>query len=182
LHNPQSMVPSIVSNWNGKGVIFKGSINRIGYLSGEIIAGTFEIENPQRIVLKQVYSNLFQHYSIHTGTRTEIICSTYIPSIVNIDDERMRDTFVLALPPAHLIPSYQFSGGLEYQVDTQIHYYLEFNIKAQGIFTDFDLRIPITIGTRSEFDWKPNENFYPCLRETIAPTQFHAQSAACAIL
>ncbi|CAF2828670.1 unnamed protein product [Rotaria sp. Silwood2] len=161
LSSPECLRPSIFANHNRKHVTLKGNINKLGYVPGEMITGTLEIENPEKILLKQINLNLVQHYQIECNKGKEIIVETILPTIVNRKQENIVEKFSVLIPLAHMAPSYTFNGGFQHTTNVLVNYFLEFDVKAEGMFTNFDTSIPITIGTES--DTKPNQ--YPLNRE-----------------
>jgi hypothetical protein len=54
LQNPQYLSPFIFGNHNRKEITLKGTLNKSGYVPGELVHITIEIENPQRILIKNI--------------------------------------------------------------------------------------------------------------------------------
>ncbi|CAF1433430.1 unnamed protein product [Rotaria sp. Silwood1] len=180
LNNPQFLTSSIFGNHNRKHVTLKGNINKLGYVLGEMITGTLEIENPEKTLLKQIYLTLIQHCRIESNTKKEKIVETILPTIVNTKEEHIMQKFSLVIPLTHIAPSYAFSGGFHHTTNVHINYFLEFDVKAEGMFTNFDVSIPITIGTES--NTKPNEhqlndttNLWPNSLSYYPETIMHAE-------
>lgn len=147
---PQCLTSTMFGNHNRKDVSLKGYIDRIGYLPGETISGTFEIENPRQIMLKKVSLVLVQYGRVECNDRKETICEMILPSLDHRNDQQITDKFLLMIPAIPLAPSYEFHTGYDHQANVSLNYFLEFRIKVEGMFTNFDVSIPITIGTETE--------------------------------
>ncbi|CAF3843932.1 unnamed protein product [Rotaria sp. Silwood1] len=150
------LMPSIIGNHNRKDVTIKGSMKKFFYVPGEIITGTLEIENPQKSTLKHIYLTLIQHYKIESVTEKKIIAQTTIPTIVHTKERQIMETFSVQIPFELLPPSYQFHGGFPHTSKVDVNYILKIEVKASGIFTNFDVSIPIIIGTESTT--QPNQH------------------------
>ncbi|CAF1221266.1 unnamed protein product [Rotaria sp. Silwood1] len=150
------LTPSIFGNHNRKDVILKVNMKKLVYVSGETITGTLVFENPQKITLKHIYLTLIQHYRIECATGTEIIVQTTIPTIVHTKETQIMETFSVPIPFGLLPPSYQFHGGFPHTSKVNVNYVLEIEVKANGIFTNFDVSIPIIIATES--GTQPNQH------------------------
>jgi hypothetical protein len=156
MHNPQYLTPISFDNHNRKDVTLKGSINKQGYVPGETITGTLEIENPRRILLKKVHLSLVQHTQVEPNPHQEIIFETNLPTLDGRNDERIMEKFSLTIPLLPLAPSYSFCGGSGHTVTISVNYCLKFDVKAEGMFTNFDVTAPIILGTES--DVKSNQH------------------------
>ena len=72
-----------------------------------------------------------------------------VPQLTNINDEHIEATCPLTIPLG-IPPSYNYrSKGTRSVVHVDIHYDLKLEIKAKGLFSDFELQVPIIIGTDS---------------------------------
>ncbi|CAF4171843.1 unnamed protein product [Adineta steineri] len=152
MQNPQLLVPTLFSNHNRKDVTLKGNINKLAYLQGEIITGTLDIINPRHTVLKQVKLSLFQYYTIQNNSKQETIVEIILPIFAHQTDEQIMDKFSLTIPSIPLAPSYEFHGDFDCKTFVDVSYGLEFHVKAEGMFTNFNVTIPITIVTESNMD------------------------------
>lgn len=148
-NNPQYMSPSLFANNNWKDVTLRVSLDRLGYVPGEMITGTVEIENPQRLLLKEIHATLAQHNKVHDQRIKEKVFDTHLSTIVFTKEEHTIERIALPIPYKYLAPSFVFHGGYGYSygVDVEVFYMLEFTVKAEGIFTNFEINMPITIGT-----------------------------------
>lgn len=149
LQNPQCFAATSFGSYNRNCVNFKGSLLKCGYTTGETIKGTFEIDNPERFMLKKIRLSLVQYARVERNELKEIICEICIPSIEYRDDEYLEDTFSLDIPSTQLAPSCNFHGGYADRINVSIYYSLNFHVKVEGIFSNFDVLVPITIGTES---------------------------------
>jgi len=156
VHNPQYLMAISFDNHNRKDVTLKGSINKQGYVPGETITGTLEIENPRRILLKKVHLSLVQHAQVEPNPHEQIIFETNLPALDSRNDERIMEKFSLTIPPLPLAPSYSFCGGSRHTTTVSVNYCLKFDVKVEGMLTNFDVTAPITLGTES--DTKSNQH------------------------
>ena len=147
MSNPQWLTSTIVSNHNRKDVMLKGNLDKIGYVPGETITGLLEIDNPQRILIKKIQLTLTQHNRIECTTRYETIFETFLPTIDRRNDQQIIERFSMILPFTPLAPSYDFNGGCDRTAHVNVNYCLEFDVQAEGFFTNFKVSIPIIIGT-----------------------------------
>ena len=156
--NPQCLIGSTFEDQNRKDVRVKVHLTRHGYLCDESIMGRIEIENPQRIQLKQILLTLTQHYKIAWDVGEKKIFEIVLPTLVNRIDEQIIQNFSMKIPLDRLSPSYQYNNDLPNKVKVENNYYLKIRVKAEGMFTNFDIRMPITIGTESDRTFSKNDN------------------------
>ncbi|CAF1552424.1 unnamed protein product, partial [Adineta steineri] len=163
LHNPQCLISTIFGNENRKDIKLKGTLNKLGFVPGELIVATLEIENRRNVLIQCINLSMTQLYDIGRNSRKIIIFDTVLPNIINLRNEFIRETFSILIPNIRLPPSYQFQGGLQASANVHIHYTIRFAIKVEGIFTNFDIDIPIILGTESNsvlnHDSPPSYNF-----------------------
>ncbi|CAF3793274.1 unnamed protein product [Rotaria sp. Silwood1] len=145
LENPQYLTRFLFGSHNQKELSLKGNINKLGYVPGETIEGTVEIDNPRQIFLKQIYVSLIQHFQIECETRRKTIIQTILPTIVNTKKQRIIERFSVTIPSNSLLPSYEFHG----KANVRVYYLLEFDIKADYMDTEFDITVPISLGTET---------------------------------
>ncbi|CAF3026086.1 unnamed protein product [Rotaria sp. Silwood2] len=146
-NNPQYSMESTFSNHNRKDVALRGHLNKLGYVPGETITGTLEIENPQQIVLKKIHVALFQNYQVESNTEKQMILETILPGVVNTNNAHINEDFAIALPFQQFAPSCHFVGGFRDNVSVHVDYFLEVKVHAEGMFTNFDVSVPMTLGT-----------------------------------
>ncbi|CAF1101165.1 unnamed protein product [Adineta steineri] len=145
---PNYMTATMFGNHNRKDITVKGTLNKTGFVPGEMIQGTLEIENPNQILIKQVdlsingtYNIQMQeaHFKVNTGT---------VQGIAQRKGERMVEKFEIMIPDKTLSPSYQFRGGQNNAAAATCSYMLKFEIKAAGVFTNFEILVPFILGTQ----------------------------------
>ena len=147
LQNPLCLQSTIFGNHNRKEITIKGIINKIGYIPGESINLTLEIENPKQVSIRLIELLIFQSYEIGANARRLNIFQTTLPNIQDLKDREFRGAFSVTIPSLLVPPSYHFHGGLQRLVSTNIHYSMKLAVKVSGLFTNFDVDIPIIIGT-----------------------------------
>ncbi|CAF1485855.1 unnamed protein product [Adineta steineri] len=152
MQNPQLLVPTLFNNHNRKDVTLKGIINKLAYLQGETITGTLDIINPRQSVLKEVKLSLFQCYRIENNWKREIITEIILPLYAHRNYEQVMGKLSLPIPPIPLAPSCDFHGSFDYKTFINVSYRLEFHVKAEGMFTNFKIPIPIAVVTESNMN------------------------------
>ncbi len=72
-----------------------------------------------------------------------------VPQLFNTNDEHIVTTCSIPIPMG-IPPSYNFkSKNTRSNVNVNIHYDIRLEVKAKGLFSDFELQVPIIIGTDS---------------------------------
>lgn len=161
LMNSQSMASNQFDNHNRKDVTLRGNLDKLGYVSGDMITGTIEIDNPKRVLLKGIHVSLVQHNKIECNTRKEKIIDTTLSAITHTKAENVIEKIAFSIPHGYLAPTYHFHGGYNDKAYAEVFYTLEFTVKAEGMFTNFDATVPIMIGTESDTKASSNELYHP---------------------
>jgi hypothetical protein len=116
---------------------------------GEKTMMSLEIYNPNHLTIKRVDVCLIQRYDIEQCRRRLEINRTAVPQIVNADDEHIKATCSVNIPMG-IPPSYTYSSRPdESGVHVNIRYDIKIEVKTKGLFSDFELQVPIIIGTDS---------------------------------
>ena len=147
LANPQCLQSTIFGNHNRKEITIKGIINKTGYIPGESISLTLEIENPKQVSIRLIDLLIFQSYEIGATACRHNIFQTTLPNIQDLKDREIRGACSVTIPFTLLPPSYHFQGGLQRTGLANIHYFMKLAVKVEGMFTNFEVDIPIIIGT-----------------------------------
>ncbi|CAF3596009.1 unnamed protein product [Rotaria sp. Silwood1] len=163
LQYPQCLLSTIFGNQNRKDITLKGTLNKLGYVLGESIYMTLEIENPRRVLIQRIDLSMLQSYRIAQNSRGYTVFQTTLPNILNFKDHQIRETFSIIIPSVPIPPSYQFQGGIQRFALVNISYMLRFAVKVEGIFTNFDVNIPITLGTEPHPDLNQQQTFNPVI-------------------
>ncbi|CAF0937716.1 unnamed protein product [Adineta ricciae] len=158
LQSAHLLTPTMFSKQNRKDVTLRGSMNKLAYLPGEIITGTLEVNNPRRSLLKRIELLLTQSYKIESKTKQEKIIHTILPIVDHRNDEHIMDKFSVDIPFRLLPPSYDFHNGYDHKTHVNIHYSLEFQVKVEGTFTNFDISLPVTILSDSNTNSNSSES------------------------
>lgn len=132
-----------------KDMCVKGIMQRSGVLPGEQIDISVEIDNPSRFNIKNLDICLIQRYEIEVCRRRLELFRLSIPQFNNINDKHIQIVFPITIPMG-ISPSYTYTNkSSRASVAIRVHYDIKVDVKMKGIFTDFDLQIPIIIGTNS---------------------------------
>jgi sporulation-control protein spo0M len=143
---PNYSMATVFGNHNRKDMVLKGSLNKQAYLPGEMIQGIMEVDNPKGVLIKQIDVSMIENYQIECEEHTYIVTSCIIPEMMCRRERQIVQPFGIMIPSRRLLPSYHYQGGLKATVTVNISYTLKFDVKVEGMFTDFDVSVPITIG------------------------------------
>jgi hypothetical protein len=135
-----------------KDVTVRGILQHAGLIPGEQTILSLEINNPNRVSIKRVDVCLIQRYEIeHCRRRLELIRLS-VPELNDNHNQQIEAVCPLTIPLS-IPPSFNYkSHGTRSIVHVDLHYDLKLEIKAKGLFTDFDVQVPVIIGTHSSED------------------------------
>ena len=161
LQNPQCLSPSVFECENRKDIILMAIFNKLGYVEGENIQFTLEIQNPRKVLIQHANLKMLKCYQIIERKPNEsIVYKTMLPKIKNLTNEQIIETFVIKIPSIQLPPSYEFQGE-NVNAFVRIYYMLKLSVKVQGIFSNCHIYIPITLGTEPNSDLNQRQTFNP---------------------
>jgi hypothetical protein len=163
LQNPQCLVSTIFGNQNRKDITLRGTLNKFGYVPGELIVVKLEIENPRRVLILRIDLSMLQSFQIGRNSRRFGLFETTLPRIIDLKDEQIIDTFSIIVPSIPLPPTYQFQGGLKAIANVRLHYFLKFTVRVEGMFTNFHIDVPIILGTEPNPDLNQQHTFNPLI-------------------
>lgn len=124
----------------------KGFLPRAGVAPGEQTSLSLSIQNPSRLSIKHIDICLIQRYEIEQCRRRLELMRFSIPQIVNSHDQLIETTCPFTIPPG-IAPSFSYtSKNTRTVIHVDVHYDLKLEIKAKGLFTDFELQVPLIIG------------------------------------
>jgi hypothetical protein len=126
-----------------------GIIQRAGLVPGEQTMISIEIHNPNHLIIKRVDICLIQRYEIEQCRRRLELIRISIPQLFDIDNEHIQTTCPITIPMS-ISPSYSYRSRVGRSgVHVNIYYDIKLEIKSKGLFSDFELQVPIIIGTDS---------------------------------
>jgi hypothetical protein len=157
LQNPKCL-SSVTFEKHNNDITLKGTLNKSGYASGETIHMTLEIENPRKVSIHSIELSMLQSSCIGQNLREFPIFQKTLPNIVNVKDEQINETFSVTIPSEPTPPSYRFRGGIVDPVYVNIGYMIQLKVKVHGAFTNFDVDIPITLGTQPTANLNQQKN------------------------
>ncbi len=130
-------------------ITIKGVIQRAGVLPGEETKLSLEIYNPIQLTIKNIDVCLIQRYEIeHCRRRLEVL-RVSVPQLFDRNDEHIKTTCLFRIPKG-IQPSFNYkSKHGRSGVNVKISYDIKLEVKVKGLFSDFELQVPITIGTDS---------------------------------
>jgi hypothetical protein len=132
-----------------KDLTVKGILQHAGLIPGEQTMLSLDIHNPNHVSIKRIDVCFIQRYEIEQCRRRLELIRLSVPQLTNIHDQHIEATCPLTIPLG-IPPSFSYkSRSTRPIVHVDLHYDLKLEIKAKGLFTDFDLQVPLIIGTYS---------------------------------
>jgi hypothetical protein len=148
LHMPNSQRIVPFSYLNRKNVQLDGHLLRGGIIPSENLMIYINLKNPKRCHIKRIEVVLIQHHHVGHSHHEETIFRVDLPEIHGFNGKKFERTFNLIIPSLHLAPSYKFMAHFNRQTHSVIvKYELDLKVKSHGMLTDFEIKIPLTIGT-----------------------------------
>jgi hypothetical protein len=130
-----------------KDMTVRGYLLRSGFVGGEQIKFSLEIINPRCLAIRRISICLVQRYEIDNCRRRLELSRHIIPEVCDTDDKHVRAMCSLAIPQG-IPPSYQLTTtNHRSRVNIRVYYVLKIEVATRGLFTDFDLHVPIIIAT-----------------------------------
>ena len=132
-----------------KDTTIKGLLPRAGLVPGEETNLSLSILNPTRLAIKRIDLCFIQRYEIEQNRRRVELMRLPLSQVQNCSEQHIEVVCPFVVPPG-IPPSFHFvSKNTRTTVHLDLHYDLKLEIKAKGFFTDFELQVPIMIGTSS---------------------------------
>lgn len=147
LQNPQWLQPATFAEQNRKEILLRAIINKIGLVPGEPIELTIEINNPRAMLIKSTTFSIYQTLKFDASLRRQTVLEAKLADFENINCRQIQKTFSICTDALSLPPSYEYQGGIERPTSVQIRYFLRLAVKVGGLFTNFDIVIPLIVGT-----------------------------------
>ncbi|CAF0780281.1 unnamed protein product [Rotaria sp. Silwood1] len=130
-----------------KDITIKGVIQRSGLVPGEQTILSLEIYNPSHLTIKRIDMCLIQRYEIEQCRRRLELLRFSVPQLFNINDKHITTSCPIKIP-MYIAPSYNFKKtDSRSNILVTIHYDIKLEVKIKGLFSDFELQVPIIIGT-----------------------------------
>lgn len=164
LSNAQSAVKFGTKN---KETTIKGLLPRAGLVPGEETTLSLIILNPTRLAIKRIDLCLIQRYEIEQNRRRVELMRFPLAQIQNCSEQHIEANCPFVVPQG-IPPSFHYvSKNTRTIVHLDLHYDLKLEIKAKGFFTDFDLQVPVMIGTNLSDSTRHSMEFPPPPYETV---------------
>ncbi|CAF0900400.1 unnamed protein product [Adineta ricciae] len=148
LHIPNGQHPAAFSNQNRKKIRLQGYVMRSGVVPGDKLSIHIDLHNPKRSEIKKIEVILMQHRQVVRSSHSEIILRTDLPNFQEFNGIELQRTFDVPIPSVYLSPTYTYlSQNHPLPLGVSVRYELILDVKVRGLFTDFKLNVPITVGT-----------------------------------
>jgi hypothetical protein len=170
LQNPQCLSPSIFECGNRKDIILTTTMNKLGYVPGENIQFTLDIQNPRKLLIQNINLSMLKYYRIGHRLNQCMLYKITLPKIENLTNAQIMELFSIKIPSIQYPPSYKFEGE-NISAFVHIYYMLKLTVKIEGVFTNCHMRIPITLGTESETDLNQQQTFEPLTISYLSNSQ-----------
>jgi hypothetical protein len=170
LHTSNSLVGIPFSDTNRKKVRLDAYLLRSSITPSEKISVHISLQNPERSSIKRIEVVLIQHQQVGHHLHKEIIFRVDVPDLHEFNETIFEETMNLAIPSPYLPPSYEFTAEFnEHKYPVIIKYELVLEVKSHGFLTDFDVKLPIIIGTERLRDQKTRKYAQMSIDSASAP-------------
>lgn len=163
LENSQYLTSKTFEYRNQDIIILKGSLNKSGYVRGETIYITLDIENPRKVFIQNIDISMLHSYQIETNISANTVSDTILSYNFNTNNLSIRKRFSLQIPLNSIPPSYQSKEDIERLASIKVHYFLRIDVKIQGIPTKLFIDIPFTLGTEPHLNLNQLQSFNPSM-------------------
>ncbi|CAF3642740.1 unnamed protein product [Rotaria socialis] len=159
-HMGNAEAPVEFTNHNRKKIQLNGSILRGGILPGQNLSIQLDLTNPKQHQIKRIEATFIQHRQIANIRDQQIIFNCNLPGIYQFQEPILKQVFDLSLPTTYLPPTYEFTTTHNNSsFGIFIHYELILAVKTVGIFSDFQVSVPVMVGTESLSDRPQQQQF-----------------------
>lgn len=178
MNTPGGQLPVTFQSQNRKKLRVLGYLLRGGVVPGDAIPIQIDLQNPKQICIKRIEVTLLQHRQVGPTSHVETIFQVDLPAIRDFSGSRLEQVFELMVPDMMLSPSFTYlSPGQISPIATSIRYELILAVKARGLFTDFQISIPVIVGTEPLRSQQPQENPQEKQQQSHSSTEIPIPSA-----
>lgn len=151
INNAQGLVQ--FSNQNRKKLQLNCVLLNNGVVAGQHLSIQIDLQNPKGCQIKRIEATFIQHRQIAGIRNQNIIFNCNLPGINKFQETVLKQNFDLTVPVSYLPPTYEYTTiDIDPFISVFVHYELLLSVKMNGIFTDFQVNIPVNVGTESIFD------------------------------
>ncbi|CAF2971726.1 unnamed protein product [Rotaria sp. Silwood2] len=113
---------------------------------GKTLSFQIKLHNPRRSKIKRIEAIFMQCRQTAFDRHNEIIVSADLPNLNEFNELYLQRNFELLVPNIYLTPTSSFSTSFHgYSHYITVHYELKLQIKSHGVFTDFQLSVPVIV-------------------------------------
>lgn len=147
-NNQYFLRPIRFEEGNEKAVIFRGALDRRGYLPGESMHISYSIENSKRLTIRSIKCSLVRIFRTEIDRVSLEFFKTTFPNINHFRNQFLHDTFSLTIPSTFLPPTYP-SLHHSHRKATGVHlsYVIRFQVILEGSIPHLQFDVPFTLGT-----------------------------------
>lgn len=157
---PGSQQQVSFSGSNRKDVRLDGHVQRSAIVSSENLSVYINLQNPKQCTIKRIEAVLTQRRQIAQMRQEEVIFQVNVPDLNESNTKNFERAVNLVIPNPFLVPSYQYMAQYnQASYPVVVTYDLELRLKSHGMFTDFEVKLSITIGTKQPKDSQQFNNF-----------------------
>ena len=158
LQNPRCLSPSIFECENRKDITLTATMDKLGYVSGESIQFTLDIQNPRKLLIRNINLSMLKYHRIGNRLNQCMLYKIVLPKIENLTNAQIMEMFSIKIPSIQYPPSYKFQGE-NVNAFVHIYYMLKLTAKIEGVLTNCHMHIPITLGTEPNSDLNQQQTF-----------------------
>ncbi|CAF0992543.1 unnamed protein product [Adineta steineri] len=145
---------------NRRQLQLEGYLLSSGIIPGQSFSLEIKFQNPERIKIKRIEIAFIQHRSTVMNNHKEVIFVADLPGFHEFDGASLQETFEFPLPRGYIAPTYFFETFWHHQpYPFVIKYELILTIKYHGFFTNFEVSVPVIVGTESNYENQIQEEY-----------------------
>lgn len=143
-----AQAPVTFARHNRKHIDFHGTLPSGGIIPGQNVSLHYQLQNPKQAEIKRIDALLVQHRQIGGIRSDHTIFRNTLPGIHKFEDTFLEQQIDLLVPHGYLPPTYNYTiSNPGVSMTVFVHYEIIFKVKVSGIFADFEVNIPVIMGT-----------------------------------
>ncbi|CAF3052316.1 unnamed protein product [Rotaria socialis] len=135
---------------NRKQLRLHGYLRHSQIVPGQSLSVQINVHNPERTEIKRIDAAFIQHRKTALNHNDEVIFSINLPGLNEFNELYFQRDFGLPVPSINLTPTHTFSTlHSDHSYNFNVDYELLLRVKTHGIFTNFEVSIPVVVGTEA---------------------------------
>ena len=146
---------------NRKQLRLQGSLLQSSIVPGQSLSIQINLANPKETIIKSIEASFIQHRETAMDRHKEVIFSVNLPGLSEFNELQLQRNFDLLVPHMYLTPTNKFATTHDgYSYYLSVHYQLRLEVKPHGILTNFEVSVPVKVGTEAKWEEQQREQNY----------------------